>query len=200
MWLFLGACTPTPDSGTAVGNPTGMVAQTASATALSWTSASTALSGFRLDDCSGGSVDASVSGPLDLLGGTIQVPAGTWCGLELEFSGNLSLVAEASDGSDATLSLAVPSVRLAGAAHTSNAGAWVLELADPGWTSAEELGAVDGASVVIDASSPQHDALVTTIRTLTTLYDDADEDGEVDDDERDDGLEEAEEEEDEEED
>lgn len=172
--------------GTAVGNPTGMSVQTASATALTWKSATGTAERVTVTDCAGGVRETNLDATVDLLGGVVEVPAGTWCSVELRFTGPIELQAEAADTSSATLRLDVRRVRLTRTQGlVSDASPWVLELASPGWTSAADLGATGGAAVVIDAGDPRHDLLVEAIETGSALFEDRDDDGEVDDDERD---------------
>jgi hypothetical protein len=129
-----------------------------------------------------------------------RVPVGPWCGLDLVVPG--PLVAVGRVGSDGpTISLRVALADLAvvedvvlGAIEVTETPAasggidtraeavpLVVELGGVGWTSA-----LDGlaADVVVEPGLPAHDALRDALLTGSSVWRDADRDGQVGDDER----------------
>lgn len=153
MILGLLACLPdNPDGGTAVGNPTGMTAQTAAPADLSLERARAPVAGIELADCAGGGRSLQIGGEVDLLGGTlVEVPEGRWCGLRVVFDGEVALDGSAG-ATPLSVRLQVAEVALTTTDAEVDAGSWILELGSPGWLSTADIGS-DG---LLDPSSAEH--------------------------------------------
>ncbi len=181
--LLLCGCVEEPvDDGTAVGNPSLTTFAIAAGEGFTIEAASAPVASVRYTACDESTVAEDVDRPIDLLGGTLELRAGTWCALLVDFSGPVSASAAWTDGGDpATLDLTLAPGTLGfapdGGALLLDDDALLLELAAPGWLDAIALGLQPGEDRVVDEDSAEHDALAGAIEEDSTLFEDVDEDG-----------------------
>jgi len=167
--------------GTAVGNPSIFSARVAPPEAVTVDAARIAVATLTATPCGGQAQTLVEAGPVDLLAAQTWSVGGALCAIDLQPAAPLEL----SGGSgDARVQLALTLPRVQRGLSAAPTGALVFELGAPGWTSAAALGLSAGAVVQIDAADPRHDGLVDALIRLSAVYEDRDEDGEVDDDER----------------
>ncbi len=176
---LLAACiVDPPDSGTAVGNPTGLTVDTAPGTGVSIVSATADVARVVTTSCAGEERAVAVVGSFDLLGGrAVDVPLGDACAVRVEFAGPLVFAGQGPDDSSFTLALSVASLELALTAPPGDLPRAVLLLGEAGWVSDARLGLDPGETVVVGADDPLHDTLVDGLVTGTAVYRDADGDG-----------------------
>ena len=95
------------------------------------------------------------------------------------------MLADGTSGGTLDLTLELVAIDLeATAAVDLSADHWVLELATPGWLTAEALGVSDGTDVVIGPHEPQGEAAADLVRDTSALFRDDDRDGVISDAER----------------
>ena len=131
----------------------------------------------------------SVDEELDLLDDAVQfeLPAGTWCVVEVLFDG--PLVVEGSGvqtGEDFALEIEPDDLFIEASSQQGFdiAGTdLLLELATVDWITEDSLGLDDG-EVLIVPGDPAHEDLVVAVNEGSALFDDADGDGALGDDER----------------
>lgn len=175
--------------GTAVGNPTDLTVALAAGKGVTWQAASVPVATLDLAGCEGSEETVTVGRALDLLGDTLVVPPGDWCGLDLVFDGDLHAQGITEDQSTLELWLRVARVALVSeTAIDPGDGAFYLELADPDWVKPQPLGATDGAVVTVGPEGTDAEALVRQVEKESSLYVDRDADRSLDPDEREEGA------------
>ena len=194
-----------PEGGTAIGNP-GVVAMTiASADQLDVEEAWLFADGWSLESCDGQEPQTVPFEEGELaLEGSVEWPAGTWCSAtlveaDLVLFGRLEGEGDDDDDDDWDeegefyIELMVPTFALTGPTTAGFVVAedsdLLVELAAPGWTSAEEIG-LDETTWVEVTSEDQllHDELAGRVVEGTGLYEDSDGDWMVDPEEREAGA------------
>ncbi len=190
LLLLLLAC-PAPDDpghdATIVGNPGKMTAKTAAGHGTEQTTGSLTVQTLALTPCDAAdAVIVELDTTLALVEGTeLDVPAGDYCGLELDVVPPLVLEGVGTEGGSFSLALDLATILLrSDGGFTVDEDLFVLELAFPGWLDAAEI--LDGAAghQHIDADHPLHDRLAGAVSDSSGLYGDDDGDGDLDDDER----------------
>lgn len=177
-------------AGTSVGNPGFAVTRAADSATVSLSKAELPVFGMEATSCTGATTGVLVDRTLDVrLGEELAVPAGELCTLVIELDGPLVAEGTGQQGGLLTLELEADLLTLGAPGLTVDGQRFVLELASPDWLDADELDLEDGEDVTIRPGSPEHDLLVLRLRGGTSLYDDDDEDGEVDEGERSNGAE-----------
>jgi len=210
--LLLSACTPgeDPEGGTAIGNP-GMVGMAlAVPDQLDVQEAWLFADGWALESCDGQTQETVefTEGEIQLEDG-VEWPAGTWCSAtlteaDLAIFGRLEGLEDDDDDDDDDddfeledgefyIELWMTSFSLTGPTTdgfvVAEDAELVIELAAPGWTSAEEIGLDEDTAVVVDIEEEVlHDELVDRVIEGTGLYEDSDGDWLVDPEEREAGA------------
>lgn len=184
--IFLLACVGA-DSGTVVGNPGDSFTTVADPKGLTWGSAELTLDRVVMTPCGARDHDVvTVDAPIDLLApDPLQIPAGDWCGLTL-YADRLELQASASGGERVFVDLDELAVVVSGSVPVDG-GAYVLELAEPGWLDADALALDPRDPLEIDGAHADADALVAALEYGSGLYAD-DGDGVLSEQERDAGA------------
>jgi hypothetical protein len=174
--------------GTGVGNPGTANLTTAVARHASISAGQGTLTAIELTRCSTGAVKSvSVDQALDLLAsGPLDVNAGKWCDVSASFASPLTYsgVTETGATFELTLDVARVEIPLAKALEVDG-NSLVAELGYPGWVNASVLGnPLAGQDVQVEPGSELHEILAARIAGGSALYDDDNDNGEVDDDER----------------
>lgn len=117
----------------------------------------------------------------------IELPPGTWCGLDFDLELDTFILAEAEAGGVLTLPLEIQRIELASDQGVDlQSHAWLLELGEAGWISAAEYGVSD-EDVTADPHSTAAEAAADVAEARSGLYRDLDRDGAIDADDRGDG-------------
>ncbi|MCB9780989.1 MAG: hypothetical protein H6742_20640 [Alphaproteobacteria bacterium] len=181
-----------PDQGTVVGNPGDAAARVAPVSAeLTLGEAEAYVSLIEVYSCEGQVTEIDLAPftegdeiEVDLLRDVIELPGGSWCALGLELD-KLEFEGSGPDGSSFRVDLDPGWIEVEALGGFEVDGqSFVLEMAQPGWLSAELLGLEAGGAVTIDADAALHDALADTVALRSALFEDDDGDGELADDER----------------
>lgn len=182
--LAMGCEARVPDHGTFVGNPGASLVALATAKSLAFTDLELADGLIVPVDCAGSSGDSVPFSGIDLET-PLVLPAGEWCELGVVFGGDTRVLADGTSGGTLDMSLELVAFDLESVASVDlSADHWVLELATPGWLSAEALGVTDGTDAVIGPHDPQGEAAADLVRDTSSLFRDDDRDGVISDEER----------------
>jgi hypothetical protein len=185
------ACRPgETDLGTSVGNPGQTSMSVAPTDGLAVRAGTLPAEELVTISCEGERKTTPIGRTL-LLNGTdqIEVPPGTWCGVELRLNGNLRLDGIGDSGGPMSLELELASVQLSSPGLSVDGQALVLELGSPGWLDRLVPALEGGSSVGIGPTDPEHDALAAAVADGSGLYEDANASGQVEDEERGPGAE-----------
>lgn len=185
FWLMVGlvGCMVQAEDGTAVGNPT-MDAQMARVQGATTSTGRLPVDRVVFTGCDGTTV-VEEPGNLDLVGADpLPMPDIPVCRIDVIPRYNLELSGTTLAGGGLQVALALPPLTVSIPAGVSNRHL-VLELGAPGWLDVS----AEAGGVTIAPGSPTHDALVAAVVAGTSLFDDADSDGQVDDEEREDAPE-----------
>lgn len=131
----------------------------------------------------------------------VRAPLGPWCQLDLVMQGGLVGHGALEDGTTVDLDLTLPDLGLpaevefgADTGETTGKGnrtpvvvPVLLDFGAPEWLATLQPALLAGQDVAIDATSPEHDALVDALLSDAALYSDLDANGQLSDDERVDG-------------
>lgn len=185
--LQLAACTD-PTQGTVVGNPGLTRLRVAPITNVRFDEAAVDVDAIRWQDCDGGEEPTS-GATLDLTdqAASIEVPTGTWCGVELDVS-RLELVGRTVDSDRSVQMELEPGTTFMGASAAlggfdTGETPVLIELAYPEWfVVAELVEGQDGWS--IGPQDQAHGSVAARVSTASALFIDEDEDGILDDEER----------------
>ena len=132
---------------------------------------------LQLQDCEGGEAEVEAPLELDLLADQIEIPAGEWCGLSMDFEGPLSMQAETDDLAVFELRLDMSSLEfVASEPWWVDGQHLVLELGQPDWVHPPSLGIEPSSTFLLDSSHPQHDVIRRSLESWSSLRldDDAD--------------------------
>ena len=202
---LLASCqTENPEGGTAIGNPGLVALSIAVADQLDVEEGWLFADGLALASCDGAEQETVAFEESELaLEASVEWPAGTWCSATLT-EGDLFVFGrlEGEDGDDDDdelddgefmIELWLPTFALTGPTTdgfvVAEDAELVLEIASPGWTSAEELGLDEFGSVDLTPDDELlHDELVGRVVEGTGLYEDTDGDLAVDPEERESGA------------
>ncbi|MBW1878888.1 MAG: hypothetical protein JRI25_07225 [Deltaproteobacteria bacterium] len=186
FWML--GCNPeAEDSGTSVGNPTTTALRMAPGEELETMGASTGVATMFLHACDGEPIELPMDREMDLMVEWVEMPAGSWCAVEVVLFSPLHVEGVGFAGGSYFLDLDVGFVFFeASAGWDVDGGAHVFEFGMPGWINATELGVEDGVDVVVNPDTGPHDLLTDRVITESALYED-DGDGQISPDERDDG-------------
>jgi hypothetical protein len=176
------ACIGTPDSGTAVGNPTGLTVDTAPGQAIKFLTGEAEVDTLSTADCDGAPVDTvDVGAGVDLLGADMwNLDLSTVCSVHLAFAGPLQLTGSGPGSSSFALTLSLPELDVATAPAAIEPARAILEIASKGWISATLLGLGNSGSVTVGPGDDLHDQLIGEIRSGSAVYPDTDGDGSCD--------------------
>lgn len=174
---FVGCTTGYTPGGTAVGNPTDLTAHVAPATEATVEQATARVSTLSTVTCDGARTTRTIASDVDLLGRSkLELPAGSWCGLELTFESPLVLSGRTLAGEAFTVSLAIDTLALGSTtAFSTDTGSFLVELGAPGW--------LDAKAATSPGSSSERE-LTDAILALSQLFVDTRADGSLDDAER----------------
>lgn len=184
---FIGCRGGQIDSGTYVGNPGQMAVRIAPPDGMVVDGSEAPVDRVELLPCgSSEPVAVPVDIQFNLIGDFIEIPEGTYCEVGLYLDGLLAIHVLGEEGGEALLDVDLGWVALSGSTPVEG-NALVLEVGQPGWIGAEELGVEDGVAVVINPETDPdaHWELVDRLFTTSALFEDSDANGEVDDNERD---------------
>ena len=190
MFAFLLSCTGGPDAGgVGVGNPADMQASLARIAQGDTTTASVRLAELVVERCTGARESVPVDRVVDLLGPeSFEVPGGEWCAVEADLADVLRVEGTRNDGARFAADLAVDRIRIAFTTPLQvDGGGLFLELGQPDWLNADELVLTLEGLTTFAADDPVSVELAQRLVSGTHLYEDTDDDGELDDDDRDDG-------------
>jgi hypothetical protein len=168
--VFLVACGG-PDSGTAVGNPgAGLTVRLAPPPGFSLDAGTVPDATVTLEPCLG-TPDPIATTTFDLTDPVpVNVPAGSWCGVSLEPTGDIT--ASFSGQQPADLRLAVDVITtVTGLPFEPADGLYVLLLGGPEWPAREDLVGD------IAPGSAEHDRLVASLKADSIVFFDGDADG-----------------------
>ena len=180
-----------PAQGTSIGNPTKMTLRVAASTDVQLTEALFPPGELWFSYRDGTEASVELPDPTDLLtGAPIEVPNGEWEGMAIELDDPFEMAGTTRSGDPATLTIDLPDFRLDPRSGfvVFDRGAFVLELAAPGWLDETEVGYDVDATVLVEPGDSFHDGLARAIAEDSGLFDD-DGDRRIDDDERDRGQE-----------
>lgn len=189
--VLLMGCTSAEDTGalTIVGNP-GMSAARMAPTDASATiaQASGELAEVSLYDCDGRKVDGDVSASLDLLQGEgFELIPGHYCEAIFVFD---AITFDGTVETGDSYEVALDQTRIAASSTDGlviDGQGFVLELAFPGWLTAERLDIEPGVDKVIGPEDTEALAIEALLQSRSALYEDTDDDNEVSTEERDRG-------------
>lgn len=185
--LLAFSCRSPPAEGTSVGNPTEMTVVAAESADLQLSAGGVSLetASFWLDD----ETDLVEFGQdVDLFTpDAVELPSRSWDVLVLELAAPLWLEGTTSAGQEVSITLAVESVALVGPAVFFDGDRVVLEVGEPGWLDALELGYDPAQPLVIEPTDALHDRAAEAVGR-SGLFLDGDGDGQVSEDERQDAL------------
>lgn len=187
--ISMGACNPqSVDESTSIGNPSMVAVRVAQSDDITLTAASYPLGEITLNYTDGTWEAVGVNETVDAIAGDpVSLPNGAWESLVFTTSTVMTMQGTTRSADAAAFTLDIPQFRLAAYADSVrfSEGAYVVELAFPGWLNGDYAGYDPDQQVIVEPGSMVHDRLVAAVRDQTTLYRDDDRDHVVDDGERD---------------
>jgi len=162
---------PPEDHGTVIGNPgdldmtvgsgEGAVARSATVTGAILTQVA----------CDGLAAQSTMDDPLDLASASATLTWDSVCRIRLEFDGPLIIEGDGLDGGTFTAALDINQITVTSeTGFTTDEQDFVLELGEPGWLDADQLGLATGTAIELNSSHPAHPLLVTSLTERSKVF------------------------------